>query len=90
MPTSSTGSRQSNPLSGRERFVFATRGEGQELLPAVNQIGLKLSKRFNLGGVQAITLSGNILNPINAGNGFEWARGGANRRYRPASAARCW
>jgi hypothetical protein len=78
---SSTGSRQSNPLSTRERFVFPTRGEGQELLPAVHQIGVKLSKRFSLGGMQYVTVSGNILNPINAGNGFEWARGGANRVY---------
>ena len=79
--TSVTGVRQSNPLARRERFRFPTRGEGQELLPAVHQVGLRLTKQVSLGGNRSIQLSGAILNMLNGGNGFEFARGGANRSY---------
>jgi len=79
--TSVTGSRQSNPLSTRERFRFATRSEGQELLPVVVQLGLKLQYRIPLGGTHEALVGGSILNLTNGGDGFEWARGGANREY---------
>ena len=79
--TSETGSRQSNPLSTRERFRCATRSECQELLPVVVQLGLKLQYRIPLGGTHEALIGGNILNLLNGGNGFEWARGGANREY---------
>jgi hypothetical protein len=83
--TSSTGARQSNPLARRERFVYATRGEGQVLLAAVHAVGLKLSKRFALGGPRNLEISANILNLLNAGRGTEYARGGANRVYNPVA-----
>lgn len=79
--TSSTGAVQSNPLSRRERFVFDTRSEGQELLPVVVQLGIKLQYRINLGGTHEALIGGNILNLLNGGDGLEFARGGANRTY---------
>ena len=78
---SSTGSVQSNPLRTRIRFVYPTRGEGQVLLAATHTVGLKLSKRFSLGGSRDIDVAANILNLLNAGRGTEYARGGANRQY---------
>jgi hypothetical protein len=78
---SSTGSRQSNPLRTRIRFVYPTRGEGQVLLAATHTVGMKLSKRIRLGGNRDVELATNILNLLNAGRGTEYARGGANRRY---------
>ena len=79
--TSVTGVRQPNPLSRRERFRFATRGEGQELLPAVHQLGLRMTKSVSVGGSRSVEVTGSILNLLNGGNGFEFARGGANRSY---------
>jgi Carboxypeptidase regulatory-like domain/TonB dependent receptor len=79
--TSSTGSVQSNPLRTRIRFVYPTRGDGQVLLAAHHVVGLKLSKRFNLGGTRDLELATNILNLLNGGRGTEYARGGANRVY---------
>jgi hypothetical protein len=78
---SSTGSVQSNPLRTRIRFVYPTRGEGQVLLAATHTVGVKLSKRFRLGGTRDVEIASNILNLLNAGRGTEYARGGANRRY---------
>jgi hypothetical protein len=80
---SSTGVRQSNPLATRVRFAFPTRGEGQVTLPPVHSLGLKVGKRFNLGGSRDFLLSGNLLNMLNMGRGTEFARGGANRIYNP-------
>jgi len=76
-----TGSVQTNPLSRRERYRFETRGEGQELLPTVHQVGIKLLKRINIGGTNEILLGFNVLNIFNGGDGLEYARGGANRSY---------
>ena len=65
----------------RIRFVYPTRGEGQVLLAATHTVGVKLSKRFKLGGTRDVEIASNILNLLNAGRGTEYARGGANRRY---------
>jgi hypothetical protein len=70
-----------NPLRTRIRFAFPTRGEGQVLLYATHTVGLKLSKRFELGGARNLEVAANILNLLNAGRGTEYARGGANRQY---------
>lgn len=78
---SSTGARQPNPLATRIRFAYPTRGEGQVLLAAVHTVGLKVTKRFRLGGTRDFLLSANTLNLLNGGRGTEYARGGANRRY---------
>ena len=78
---SSTGARQSNPLSRRERYRFPTRGEGQELLPTVHQVGLRFTKSVAVGGTRRVLLHGAVLNLLNGGNGLEFARGGANRSY---------
>ena len=44
--------------------------------PATHTVGLKLSKRFRLGGTRDFELATNILNLLNAGRGTEYARGG--------------
>jgi hypothetical protein len=78
---STTGVRQSNPLATRIRFAYPTRGEGQVLLAATHTVGLKLSKRFRLGGNRDFEVATNMLNLLNGGRGTEYARGGANRQY---------
>jgi hypothetical protein len=94
--TSSTGARQSNPLSNRNRFMCppgdpldenavwtlaSTRGDCQQLRDTVQQVSFKVTKSFSLGGTHEVIVGGNVLNLFNSGNGYEWARGGANRRY---------
>jgi hypothetical protein len=81
MVNAETGAAHPNPLRTRIRFAFPTRGEGQELLYATHTVGLKLSKRFELGGARNLEVAANILNLLNAGRGTEYARGGANRQY---------
>jgi len=72
-------------LATRIRFVHPTRGDGQITLPPVHSVGLKISKRFSLGGSREFDIAGNILNLPNMGRGTEFARGGANRVYNPAA-----
>jgi hypothetical protein len=72
---SSTGARHPNPLATRIRFAYATRGEGQVLLPATHTVGLKVSKMLRLGGSRDLQVSGNVLNLLNGGRGTEYARG---------------
>jgi hypothetical protein len=94
--TSSTGARFSNPLSNRNRFMCppgdpldenadwvlaSSRGECQQLRDTVQQVSFKVTKSFSLGGTHEVIVGGNVLNLFNSGSGYEWARGGANRRY---------
>ena len=51
------------------------------LLAATHTVGLKLSKRFRLGGNRDFEVATNILNLLNAGRGTEYARGGATAQY---------
>jgi hypothetical protein len=95
--TSSTGVRQSNPLANRNRFMCppgddffdqdaewvlaSTRSDCQQLRDTVQQVSFKVTKSFSLGGTNEVIVGGNVLNLFNSGNGYEWSRGGANRRY---------
>lgn len=83
--TSSTGSRQPNPLATRIRFKYEARGEGQVRMPDVHTVGLKLGKRVDLGRGRNVEVAANIFNLLNAGHYTEYARTGANRFYNPAS-----
>ena len=78
---SSTGFSQSNPLATRRRFVYPTRGEGQVRLLDAHSVGLKVAKRFNLGGNRSFDVAGNILNLLNGGRGTEYDSGGPNRVF---------
>ncbi|MBI4477892.1 MAG: TonB-dependent receptor, partial [Acidobacteria bacterium] len=61
------GTRQSNPLSTRNRFVYATRGNGQIAAPAVKTLGVKIGKIFRFAGSRQVELAGSIFNILNAG-----------------------
>ncbi len=62
------GSTQSNPLATRNRYIYRNRGEGQFQAPAIHTVGLKVGKRFRLGGQRDIEIAGNIFNLLNAGD----------------------
>src|SRR5262245_19366437 len=76
--TSSTGVRQSNPLSTRMRFAYATRGDGQVMAPAQKTLGLKIGKKVNLTQGHSVELAANIFNLLNAGDYTQYDYNGAN------------
>lgn len=80
---SSTGSRQSNPLSTRLRYVNATRGDGQPQAPAVKSFGLKLGKKINLGRTREAEVAANIFNVLNAGDYTQYNYSGASEVFNP-------
>jgi len=82
---SSTGSRQSNPLSTRSRYLFATRGEGQVMAPAVKTLGLKIGKKIPLGGTRSAEIAANVFNVLNAGDYTQYNYNGANETFNTAN-----
>jgi hypothetical protein len=80
---SSTGVTQSNPLSTRMRFSYATRGEGQVMAPAQKTFGLKIGKKLNLGRSHSVELAANIFNVLNAGDYTQYNYNGANEQFNP-------
>ena len=80
---SSTGVTQSNPLSTRMRFAFATRGDGQVMAPAQKTLGLKAGKKINLGRGNSVELAANIFNLLNAGDYTQYNYNGANEQFNP-------
>ena len=80
---SSTGVRQSNPLSTRMRFAFASRGEGQVMAPAQKTLGLKVGKKIDIGRGQNVELAANIFNVLNAGDYTQYNYNGANEQFNP-------
>jgi Carboxypeptidase regulatory-like domain/TonB dependent receptor len=78
-----TGARFANPLATRIRFLYPTRGEGQEGLPYVHTVNMKLGYRINLSDRQYVQFGANIYNVMNAGRYTEWHRSGANLSYNP-------
>ncbi|MGH9333751.1 MAG: TonB-dependent receptor, partial [Vicinamibacteria bacterium] len=54
------GGTQPNPLNTTIRNAYATRGEGQVRAPSVGTLGIKIGKKFPLGGVRELEISGNI------------------------------
>jgi hypothetical protein len=81
--TSSTGVTQSNPLSTRMRFAFATRGDGQVMAPAQKSLGLKIGKKVNLGRGHNVELAANLFNLLNAGDYTQYNYNGANEQFNP-------
>ena len=82
---SSTGSRQSNPLSTRSRYLYPTRGDGQVLAPAVQTLGLKVGKKIPLGGTRSAELAANLFNLTNAGNYTQYNYNGADETFNTAN-----
>jgi Carboxypeptidase regulatory-like domain len=82
---SSTGSRQSNPLSTPYRYVFPTRGEGQVMAPAVKTLGFKIGKKIPLGGSRSAEVAANIFNATNAGNYTQYNYNGADEIFNTAN-----
>ena len=82
---SSTGSRQSNPLSTRSRYLFATRGDGQVMAPAVKTLGLKIGKKIPLGGTRSAEIAANVFNVLNAGDYTQYNYNGADEIFNTAN-----
>lgn len=80
-PVASGG--QANPLATRIRFLYPTRGEGQEGLPYVHTVNVKAAYRLKVGGNRQLQVGLNIFNALNAGRYTEWHRSGANLSYDP-------
>lgn len=80
-PVTSGG--QANPLATRIRFLYPTRSEGQEGLPYVHTINLKLAYRLHMGTSRQMEVGFNVFNLLNAGRYTEWHRSGANLAYDP-------
>jgi len=81
--TSSTGVNQSNPLSTRMRFAYATRGDGQVMAPAQKTLGLKIGKKVNLTRTNSVELAANLFNLLNAGDYTQYNYNGANEQFNP-------
>ena len=62
------GSRQSNPLSTANRYVYSDRGEGQIQAPAIHTVGLKVGKRFPVADAGEFEIAANIFNLLNGGD----------------------
>jgi hypothetical protein len=88
------GSTASNPLSTRMRFVSVECGtppttscfrsrEEQVQAPAVKALGVKLARRFKLGGARELELAGNVFNLLNEGNYYQYNYSGANEKFNP-------
>src|SRR5438445_3775112 len=80
-----TSNGQTNPLSTRMRFVYPTRGEGQVMAPAVKTLGLKIGKKFHLGGGRNVEVAANIFNLLNAGDFTQYNYNGANEVFNQAN-----
>jgi len=80
-PVASGG--QANPLATRIRFLYPTRGDGQEGLPYVRTLNFKFGYKLKMGGTRHAQLGLNIFNALNSGRYTEWHRSGANLSYDP-------
>jgi hypothetical protein len=83
VPSGNPRGSQANPLATRIRFLNATRSEGQEPLPYVHTINIKLGYRLALGNTRHVQLGLNVFNLLNSGRYTEWHRSGANLSYNP-------
>lgn len=77
------GTTQSNPLSTRNRFAYATRGEGQIQAPAIKTLGLKIGRVFRFARTRQLEIAGNILNLLNAGGFHQFTYSTAYATYSP-------
>ena len=76
------GTTASNPLATRNRYVYATRGEGQVQAPPITTVGLKVGKLFRVWGSQ-IEIAGNIFNLLNAGDFTQYSYNSAYQSWSP-------
>jgi hypothetical protein len=81
--TLANGSRQSNPLATRMRFVNPTRGDGQVQAPAVQTLGLNFNKTVRMLGDRELVLGLAVFNALNAGNYTQYNYSGANEVFNP-------
>jgi hypothetical protein len=86
------GGTQPNPLNTTIRFcgtsegpclANATRGDGQVQAEGVHTLGLKIGKKFALGGAREIEVAGNILNLLNGADFWQYNYNGASERFNP-------
>lgn len=71
-----------NPLATRNRYVYATRGEGQVRAPAITTAGVKIGKLFRLRGTQ-VEVAANIFNLFNAGDFTQYTYNSAYQSWSP-------
>ena len=77
------GRTAANPLATVFRFAGDDRGDGQVRAPDVKSLGLKIGKRFSLGGRRELELAGNIFNLFNGGNHYDYNYVFSNKVYSP-------
>src|SRR5262249_16946542 len=80
---SSTGVKESNPLSTVLRYTYPTRGDGQVLAPAVRTLGFKVGRKLRFGRVHEAEIAANIFNVTNAGNYTQYNYSGASESFNP-------
>jgi hypothetical protein len=76
------GSSASNPLSTRNRYAYATRGEGQIQAPAITTVGLKVGKLVRIDRY-SVEVAGNIFNLLNAGDFTQFTYNSAYQSWSP-------
>jgi Carboxypeptidase regulatory-like domain/TonB dependent receptor-like, beta-barrel len=76
------GATPSNPLATRNRYVYATRGEGQVLAPTITTVGLKVGKVVKLDRY-SFEVAGNIFNLLNAGDFTQYTYNSAYQSWSP-------
>jgi hypothetical protein len=77
------GGTQPNPLNTTIRYAFETRGDGQTRAPAVGTFGVKIGKKFALGGTREVEIAGNLLNLFNGDNYWQYNYNGASELFNP-------
>ncbi len=77
------GRTQPNPLNTTIRNAFATRGDGQTRASAVGTLGLKIGKKFPLGGTRELEVAGNLFNILNGDNFWQYNYNGASELFNP-------
>src|SRR5260370_28299391 len=77
------GTKQSNPLSTRLRYVYPTRGEAQVQPPAIKTLGLTIGKRFKFGERFQFEPAGHLFNLLNGGDFTQYNYNGADEKFNP-------
>jgi hypothetical protein len=75
------GTRQTNPLSTRNRYVYGDRGEGQVQAPPIHTVGLKVGKRFDVAEVGNFEVAANIFNLLNGGDFTQYSYNSAYQTF---------
>lgn len=78
----SNGRVVANPLATRDRFAYATRGEGQIKLPTLHVLNARVGKSLRFGR-RALELSLDVFNLTNNDAFQEFFIGQSNLRYSP-------